>query len=174
MKVILLEKVPNLGGLGDVAKVRPGYARNYLFPQGKAERATPMAVADFEKRRGELEKRQAERQQNLQNARDAVDGMLLQIPARASADGSLYGSITATVIAQALNQEKIADVEVRRGQIIIPAGNLKEIGDHEVGVTLSHGMHARITVSVVSDDSTNDDAAITETANADNAAGEKQ
>ena len=152
MKVILLETVPNVGGLGDVASVRDGYARNFLFPQGKAERATPRAVADFERRRAELEKRQAGREDMLRAARDALDGYLLQMPARASADGSLYGSITAAAIAAALNAQKLADIDIRRGQLSLPGGNLKEIGDHEVGVSLAPGIKAKITVAAFAED----------------------
>ena len=152
MKVILLQKVPNLGELGDAVSVRSGYARNFLFPQGKAERATPSALADFESRRGELEKQQQERQQAAEQARNSLDGYLLQIPARASADGGLYGSITTAVIASALNAEKIAGVDIRRGQVILPPeGNLKTVGDHSVGIMLQPGMQADITVAVLAE-----------------------
>lgn len=152
MKVILLEKIPNVGGLGDVANVRGGYARNYLFPQGKAERATPRAIAEFEERRAELEKRQANREDMLRSARDALDGYILQISARASADGALYGSITPAAVAAALNEQKLADIDIRRGQVSLPAGNLKEIGDHEVGVVLAPGIEAKITVAALAED----------------------
>lgn len=152
MKVILLEKVPNVGGLGDVANVRGGYARNYLFPQGKAERATPRAVADFERRRAELEKRQTNREDSMRAAKDALDGYILQMPARASADGGLYGSITPAAIAAALNAQKLADIDIRRGQLSLPGGNLKEVGDHEVGVSLAPGIEAKITVAALAED----------------------
>lgn len=153
MKVILLERVPNLGGLGDAVSVRGGYARNYLFPQGKAERATPRAVAEFEERRAELEERQNAREESMRRAAEALDGYLLQIPARASADGGLYGSITPAVVAAALNAQKIADVDVRRGHIVLPEGNLKSIGDHEAAVVLEHGARAKITVAVLAEES---------------------
>ena len=152
MKVILLEKVPNVGALGDVANVRGGYARNYLFPQGKAERATSRAIKDFANRRAELEKRQANREELLQTARNSFDGYILQIPVRASADGSLYGSITPAAIAAALNAQKIADVDIRRGQVAIAGGNIKEIGDHEVVITLAPGIAAKITVAALAED----------------------
>lgn len=152
MKVILLEKTPNIGGLGDVANVRDGYARNWLFPQGKAERATPRAIAEFEKRRAELEKRQANRDEMLRSARDALDGGLLQIPARASADGALYGSITPAAIAAAINARKLINLDVRRGQISLPRGNLKETGDHEVGVVFAPRTAAKMTVSVIAEE----------------------
>ena len=152
MKVILLEKVPSLGDLGTVANVRAGYARNYLFPQGKAERATPKIVAEFEKRRAELEERQNRRNEILQQAREALDGYLLQMPARASADGGLYGSITPAAVATALNGEKLTETDIKRGQISLPGGNLKEVGDHEVSVILQPGVEAKITVSVLSED----------------------
>lgn len=151
MKVILLESIPNVGGFGEVANVRAGYARNYLFPSGKAEPATEEAVKNFESRRAELEKRQQERTDALSSARDALDGYLLQIPAHASADGSLYGSVTPAAVAVALNAAKIIPgIDVRRGQVNLPAGNLKEVGDHEASVSLGPGIAAKITVAVLS------------------------
>ena len=152
MKIILLERVPNIGNLGDVASVRGGYARNYLFPQGKAERATPRAVADFEQRRAELEERQSHRQGELQKAAEALEGYILQIPARASADGGLYGSITSAGIAVALNAQKIADIDIRRGHISMPDGNIKKTGNHEIAVVLDHGLQAKITVAALAED----------------------
>lgn len=153
MKVILLENIPNLGVLGDVANVRGGYARNFLFPQGKAERATPTAVADFEKRRAELELRQSKNMEMLQTAKDALDGYILQIPARASADGSLYGSVTPAAIALALNAQKLSEIDIRRGQISLPSGNLKEVGEHEVRVILAPDIEAKITAAVLAEES---------------------
>lgn len=152
MKVILLEKVLNVGGLGDVANVRDGYARNYLFPQGKAERATTRVVAAFDTRRAELEKRQTNREDMLRSARATLEGYVLKISARASADGSLYGSVTSAAIAAALNAQKLADIEIRRGQLSLPVGNLKEIGEHEVGVSLAPGIEAKIKVAVTAEE----------------------
>lgn len=152
MKVILLERVRNVGNLGDVAQVRGGYARNYLFPQGKAERATSRAVADFEQRRGELEERQDRRLGTAQLAAEALDGYLLQMTARASADGGLYGSITPAGVAAALNAQKIVDIDLRRGNISLPDGNLKQTGNHAAAIILDHGARAKITVAVLSED----------------------
>ncbi|MGI9305748.1 MAG: 50S ribosomal protein L9 [Gammaproteobacteria bacterium] len=159
MKVILLERVPNIGNLGDVATVRGGYARNWLFPQGKAERATPRAVAEFDSRRADLEKRQNMRHETLREAAEALEGYLLQIPARASADGGLYGSITPAVIAKMLNAQKLAPVDIRRGQIFLSGGNLKETGDHEVEIVLDDSLRAKITVSVLAEDGAAESAA---------------
>lgn len=158
MKVILLEKVPNVGDLGTVAKVRAGYARNYLLPRGKAERATPQAAAEFEHRRADLEKRQQEQQQILRQGRDSLDGYLLQMPARASPDGSLYGSITAAGIAAALNAQKIIGMDIRRGQVSLPAGNLKTVGDHKVNIVIESGVEAAITVAVLAGDAETSEA----------------
>ncbi|MDM5147871.1 50S ribosomal protein L9 [Candidatus Persebacteraceae bacterium Df01] len=150
MNIILLESVTGLGMLGDIANVRPGYARNYLLPQGKAERATKEAIATFESRRSELEKRQANLASAMKTAGNALNRYLLQMTARAGPDGNLYGSITAAAIATQLNAQKIAEnIEIRRGQITLPNGNLKEIGNHEITVTLHPDVVANITVSVL-------------------------
>lgn len=154
MKIILLEKIPAIGDIGTVANVRAGYARNYLFPRGKAERATPRIVAEFEQRRAELEQRQNNQQYELQQACEALNGYLLQLPARASADGSLYGSITSTTIAAALNAQKIVNIDIRRGQLLLPNGNLKEVGNHDVLLLLQPGIEAKITIAVLAEENT--------------------
>ena len=151
MKIILLEKVANIGNLGDIAEVRPGYARNYLFPKGKAERATSRVIADFEERREELQKRADEYQQKIEKSRNTLRSYTLTLAARASADGNLYGSITPTAIATALNAEKLLDIEFRRNQLSLPNGNIKEIGKHQVIAVLDAGVEAKFTVLVVSE-----------------------
>jgi len=161
MKVILLESIPSVGNLGDVINVRPGFARNYLFPQGKAERASAAAVESFAHRRAELEKRQKEQSSAMQKARDVLDGYTLQLTARASPDRNLYGSITAQIITAALNKQNIVDgLVVKRAQVVLADGPLKELGEHAVTVNLSSGLQARVNVSVM----TESDATTAETA----------
>lgn len=154
MKVILLEKITNLGNLGDIVTVRNGYARNYLFPQKKAERADSRAIEQFEEKRAELIARQEQQQVELQNAKKVLDGYTLSLVVLATPDGNLYGSITAQIIAGALNDQKIlTDFNVKRSQIKLPEGPLKELGDHKIGVKLNEEIEATITVSLLADTS---------------------
>lgn len=146
MQIILLEKVVNLGGLGDVVKVKDGYARNFLIPQGKARRATPASLAEFEKRRGELEAAQALALTAAQEKGAKIDGLLLQISQKAGVDGRLFGSVTTVDIADAL---KVQGVEVERSNIRLPQGPLKQVGDHEVAVALHTDVVVQIKVSVL-------------------------
>jgi len=148
MQIILLEKVVNLGGLGDVVKVKDGYARNFLIPQGKARRATPASLAEFEKRRAELEAAQAAALTAAQEKGAKIDGMLLQITQKAGVDGRLFGSVTTVDIAEAL---KAQGVEIERSNIRLPQGPLKQIGDHEVAVALHTDVLVHIKVSVLGD-----------------------
>lgn len=152
MKVILLEDISGVGKLGEVINVRRGFARNYLFPQAKAEHANDAAVAEFEKRRSVLEERQAAQQAAMETARTTLTGYLLQIAMRASPDGNLYGSITAQIIANALNKQGIVEnLNIKRGQIVLPEGPLKSTGEHEVVVNLQTHTQVRIIVSVLAE-----------------------
>lgn len=146
MQIILLEKVINLGGLGDVVKVKDGYARNYLIPQGKAKRATPASLAEFEKRRAELEAAQAAALTSAQEKGAKIDGLLLQITQKAGVDGRLFGSVTTVDIADALKGQEI---EVDRSSIRLPQGPLKQIGDHEIAIALHTDVVVHIKVSVL-------------------------
>ena len=146
MQIILLEKVINLGTLGDVVKVKDGYARNFLIPQGKAKRATPANLADFEKRRAELEKVQADALGAAQAKGAAIDGTTVQIARKAGVDGRLFGSVSTHDIAEALEQQGHS---VERSGIRLPQGPLKQIGDYEVGVSLHTDVVVNITVSVL-------------------------
>lgn len=153
MKVILLENITPLGQLGDVVNVRAGYARNYLFPQGKAERAGEEAIKRFAERRAELEARQEQQQAELRAASEALNGYLLQLTARASPDGNLYGSITPQIVAQALNAQKlIAGVNIRRGQVILPNDEpIKSLGEHAVEINVRADLRATIKVSILTE-----------------------
>ncbi len=146
MQIILLEKVINLGQLGDVVKVKNGYARNFLVPHGKAKRATPENLAEFEKRRAELEKQQGDILVQAQSRAEKLNGMLVQITQKAGVDGKLFGSVTTADIADALTAQGF---EVAKGEIRMPDGPLKQVGDHDVTVGLHSDVTATIKVSVL-------------------------
>ena len=146
MQIILLEKVSNLGQLGDVVKVKDGYGRNFLIPQGKAKRATSNNIAEFEAKRAELEKKQAEILADATARSEKLAGLMLQVAQKSGVDGRLFGSVTNHDIAEALNAQghKISKAEIR-----MPNGPLKTIGDHPVSVALHHDVVVDITVSVL-------------------------
>ncbi len=146
MQVILLEKVINLGQLGDVVKVRQGFARNFLIPQGKARRATDAAIKEFESRRADLEKAQSDRLAAAQAVNARLSGSSVRIPAKAGVDGKLFGSVTNFDIAEALGKQGF---EVNKGQIRMPQGPLKTVGEHHVSVALHTDVVADVTVTVV-------------------------
>lgn len=146
MQIILLEKVANLGQLGDVVKVKDGYGRNFLIPQGKAKRATEKNKAEFEARRAELEKQQAEILAQAQARAEKLAGMTVQISQKAGVDGKLFGSVTNVDIADAL---KAQGVEVSKAEIRMPNGHLKQIGDYPITVALHTDVTADITISVL-------------------------
>lgn len=146
MQIILLEKVINLGNLGDVVKVKDGYARNYLIPQGKAKRATEANLAEFEKRRAELEKTQADALAAAQAQAAGLEGLMLQITAKAGVDGRLFGSVTNHDIAEALAAQGHV---LEKGAVRMPEGPLKQVGDYSLVVALHGDVHANITVSVL-------------------------
>ena len=146
MEVILLEKLPNLGALGEVVKVKPGFARNYLIPQGKARRATPENIAEFERQREELERKQAEALAQAQARAEKLEGLMLQITRKAGMDGKLFGSVTSADIAEAL---QAAGHDVPKSAIRMPQGPLKQIGDHDITLALHADVTAQIKVSVL-------------------------
>jgi large subunit ribosomal protein L9 len=146
MQIILLEKVVNLGQLGDVVKVKDGYARNFLIPKGKARRATDVALEEFEARRVELEKSQTVRLAAAQAVAGKLDGLTLQIAAKSGVDGRLFGSVTNFDIAEALGKQGF---EVAKAQVRMPQGPLKLVGEHKVTVALHTDVAAEITVAVV-------------------------
>ncbi len=150
MQIILLEKVVNLGQLGDVVKVKDGYARNFLIPTGKAKRATEANLAEFEQRRAELEKAHAEALAAAQEKAAKLEGMMLQITQKSGVDGRLFGSVTNHDIADAL---KAQGFEVERGAVRMSDGPLKQVGDHTITVVLHTDVAVDITVSVLGDQS---------------------
>lgn len=146
MQVILLEKLANLGQLGDVVKVKDGYGRNYLIPQKKAKRATPANLAEFEAKRAELEKVQAEILAQAQARGEKINGVTVQIAQKAGVDGRLFGSVTTGDISEAL---KAQGLEVAKSEVRLPDGPLKHVGDFSVDLSLHADVTASITVSVV-------------------------
>jgi large subunit ribosomal protein L9 len=146
MQVILLEKIVNLGSLGEVVKVRDGFARNYLIPHGKAKRATAANVADFEQRRGELEKAQSDALTKAQEKAAKLDGLMVQITQKAGVDGKLFGSVGNVDISDAL---KAQGIEVPKAAIRMPQGPLKQVGDHPIKIALHADVLVTITVSVL-------------------------
>ncbi|MDH4096146.1 MAG: 50S ribosomal protein L9 [Betaproteobacteria bacterium] len=146
MQVILMEKVTNLGNLGDVVKVKDGFARNFLIPQGKAKRATEANLKAFEARRADLEKAQAEQLAKAQERGGKLDGLTLQIAQKAGVDGRLFGSVTNYDIVEALAKQ---GHEVERSQVRMPAGPLKQVGEYSIQVQLHADVVVTVTVSVL-------------------------
>lgn len=151
MQVILLEKMPSLGQLGDIVNVKRGYARNYLIPQGKAKWATESAIADFKTRRTELEKKQAETMTAAQALAAKLEGLLVQITQKSGVDGKLFGSVTNANIAEALKEQGFA---IDKSMIRMPDGQLKQVGDYTLTVALHSDVSAHITVSVLGEATT--------------------
>ena len=146
MQVILMEKLANLGNLGDVVKVKDGYARNYLLPQGKAKRATEENLKVFEARRAELEKAQSASLAQAQERGAKLNGLVLKITQKAGVDGKLFGSVTNHDIVDAL---KAQGHEVERSHIRMPAGALKQVGEYPLQIALHTDVVVTITVSVI-------------------------
>jgi large subunit ribosomal protein L9 len=148
MQIILLEKVINVGDLGEVVKVKQGYARNYLIPQGKAKRATPENIKQIEEKRAELEKVAAQRLATAQELAAKVDGLQIKIAQKAGVDGRLFGSVTNVDIVEAL---AVQGVTIEKGAIRMPEGPLKHVGDFPLVVGLYLDVTANITVTVVAE-----------------------
>jgi large subunit ribosomal protein L9 len=141
MEVILLEKIENLGNLGDRVNVKPGFGRNYLLPQGKAAPATAENIAEFEARRAELEKAAAEAVALAESRRDSLADMIVTISAKAGEEGKLFGSVGTSDIADAINA---AGVEVERNEIRLPEGAFRQTGEYDVDLHL----HTDVNVTV--------------------------
>lgn len=146
MQVILLEKVINLGSLGDIVKVKDGYARNFLIPSKKARRATQTAIQEFEVKRAELEKAAAEKLAAAQAEGEKLNGQTVQISQKSGVDGRLFGSVTNADIAVALGAQGF---KVEKAQVRLPNGPLKTVGDHPVSVALHTDVVVDVTVAVV-------------------------
>ncbi len=146
MQVILMEKVANLGELGDVVKVKDGYARNFLIPQGKAKRATEVNLKTFESRRAELEKAQADTLAKARERGSKLDGLTIQIAQKAGPDGRLFGSVTNYDIIEELKKQ---GHEVERANIRMPQGPLKQVGDYPMQIALHTDVTVTIKVSVL-------------------------
>ncbi len=146
MQIILLETISKLGRLGEVVNVKSGYARNYLIPQGKAQRATETAITEFEKRRAELEQKQSDTLAAAQSVAGRLEGLMLQIAQKTSSDGKLFGSVTNANIAEALKGQGF---DIEKSMVRMPQGQLKQVGDYPIKVALYGDISAQITVSVL-------------------------
>lgn len=145
MQIILLDKVVNLGNLGDVVKVKDGYARNFLIPFGRARRATAAAIKEFEVKRAELEKAAAAKLAEMQAQGEKLGGTTVKLTQKAGVDGRLFGSVTNADIALEVTKQGFA---VSKSQIRLPNGAIKTVGDHLVNVALHTDVVVDITVTV--------------------------
>jgi len=146
MEIILMDKVANLGNLGDVVNVKHGYARNYLIPQGMAKRATKINVAAFEERKAELEKVAAEKLASAQARADKLNGISVKISQKAGVDGRLFGSITNVDIAAALTAQGF---DVVKAEVRMPDGPFKAVGEYSVTLSLHTDVTTDVNVVVV-------------------------
>ena len=149
MEVVLLEKIQNLGELGDTVKVKPGFGRNYLIPQKKAVPATPENVEKFEAQRAELEKAQADALGAAQARANALADFSVQIAAKVGSEGKLYGSIGTTEIASAVTA---AGHELEKREVRLPEGAIREVGEHAVGLHFHADVDIEIMVNIVGEE----------------------
>ncbi|MEY4684265.1 MAG: ribosomal protein [Pseudomonadota bacterium] len=148
MEIILLEKVPNLGSLGDKVTVRPGYGRNFLIPHGKAVAATPEKIKQFEERRAELEKKAADVLAAAEARAASIAAISVTIAHKAGDEGRLYGSIGTRDIADAATAQGIA---VEKGEVRLPNGAIRQVGDYEIGIQLHGDVTAVLKLAVVAE-----------------------
>ena len=146
MNVILLDNIENLGSIGDLVTVKAGYGRNYLLPQGKAALATKENIADFERRRAELEKAAAEELVAARSREELIQGMELVISANVGTEGKLFGSVGPIDIVEAFSK---VGVEAARSEIRMPDGPIHEVGEFVIGVHLHSEINVEVTVRVV-------------------------
>jgi large subunit ribosomal protein L9 len=149
MEIILLEKIINLGELGDIVNVKDGYGRNFLIPQGKAKRATESNKAEFEIKRSEIEKQQAALLKVAQKRAKDLDGFVLEVKQKSGIDGKLFGSVTNVDIIEAINN---AGHEVVKSEIRMPDGPIKNTGDYMITLTLHQEANVEIKVTVIGED----------------------
>ena len=147
MNVILLERIGNLGEIGDTAKVKSGYARNFLFPRGKAIPATPENLANFESRKADLLAAHNEKIAVAQGRAAKVEGVTISIEVNASDEGRLFGSVGTRDIAEAVNAKTGSDVE--KSEVLMPHGVIRDVGEYEIELDLGYDVSATVTVSVV-------------------------
>jgi large subunit ribosomal protein L9 len=145
MQIILLDKVANVGNLGDVVKVKDGYARNYLIPQGKAKRATPDNIAAIEAKRAELETAANARFQAAQAQAEKLEGTTITINQKAGVDGRLFGSVTNADIVEALKGQGF---QLEKSAVQMPSGPLKQVGEYPLVISLHTDVKANVTVAV--------------------------
>lgn len=148
MEIILLEKVPNLGSLGDKVTVRPGYGRNFLIPHGKAVAATPEKIQQFEERRAELEKKAADVLAAAEARAASIAALSVTIAHKSGDEGRLYGSIGTRDIAEAVTAQGIA---VEKGEVRLPNGAIRQVGDYEIGIQLHGDVTAVLKLAVVAE-----------------------
>jgi len=146
MQIILLDKVVNLGALGDVVRVKDGYARNFLIPSGRARRATQSAVAEFEARRAELEKVAAAKLAEARALGEKLAAVSLKLSQKAGVDGRLFGSVTNYDVAEELNKQGF---QIAKAQVRMPNGPLKNVGDYAVSVNLHSDVNVELNVTVL-------------------------
>jgi large subunit ribosomal protein L9 len=146
MQVILLDRISNLGQLGEVVRVRDGYARNFLIPKGLAKRATQGAIAEFKKRREEIEKVAEEKIKKAQELGDFVRGKTVEIFQKAGIDGRLFGSVTNQDIAEKLSTKKF---DILKSQVLLPDGPLKTVGDYPIKFSPHSEIIVELTVKVI-------------------------
>ena len=148
MEIILLEKIENLGAMGDKVTVKPGFGRNYLVPKGKAKPATPENIAEFEARRVELEKVAAEALAQAEARREQLDGKTINIAAKAGEEGKLFGSIGTTDITDAV---KAAGIDIERNEIRLPEGAFRQVGEYDVTLHLHSDVNATIKLVITAE-----------------------
>ena len=149
MEIILLETIDRLGGLGDLVKVRAGFARNYLLPQGKAKLATAENIAEIEARRAELEKQQAEVLAAAKTRAEQLEGLEVSITAKSGGEGKLFGSITNANITDTINEKGIA---VEKSEIRMPEGPIRAAGEYDIDVHLHAEVNATIKLIVIGEE----------------------
>jgi large subunit ribosomal protein L9 len=148
MEVILLERVENLGNLGDRVSIKPGYGRNYLIPQGKAAEATPENIARFEARRAELETKAAESLTTAQHRADELAELIVTLAVKAGNEGRLFGSVGAVDIADAVSA---AGIKLKKQEVRLPQGSIRQIGEYDVDIHLHSDIKTQIRVNVIAE-----------------------
>jgi large subunit ribosomal protein L9 len=149
MEVILLQKVANLGNIGDKVKVKPGYGRNFLLPSGKAALATAANLRKFEERRSELEKAAADSLSSAQSRARQLEGFKLELHAKAGTEGKLFGSVGTADIAEALTK---GGIEIERSEVRLPGGPIRLVGEHHVKLHLHSDVEIDLPVQITAED----------------------